>query len=296
MTIFNHIQDYLTFQSSVRKVTEITHRDLNEDLTNWNDWLFNNNIIDPSHLTPEVLDDWTAYEQGRGIAVNTWNRKATSVRSFLRYCHGRGLIPIPLYDAIGRSKDQNPKLPKVLSPDQVKAVEEDTEAQNFRAARFMAIWGLMTYEGLRVGETHKLNMESLTSEQGITALDVMGKGMRRRLVYLSDKTINWVNSYLTARKQYLTWRNLSSNALLVSEQGKRLSIRMMQIMVKKTTHGQATPHTLRRTAVTECVNNLTDLAQLPLVADQFGHTIPIMQKHYLKPKALKILAIKNRVA
>jgi integrase/recombinase XerC len=298
MSIELTVAKYLDHQQTVRCVTPTTLENLTEDLGNWRAYLATQGVTQLSQVTPEVLDTWTAHEKDKGIAVNTWNRRATSIRSYLRYVHGRNLISHPLYEAVGRSKDQDRKPIVTLEPSAVSTMEAEMEIDNsnkFNQARKLALWGLMTYDGLRVGEVNRLNVDSVIEDQGIPALRVIGKGLRGRTVYLNPRSVVWLKNYLVLRAQYLQKRiGMDPGALIISNKLHRMSILTIQRTVKVVTDGEATPHTLRRTAVSETVNSLTDLGDLPLVADQFGHTTEVLQRHYLKPKAAKLQAIMAR--
>jgi integrase/recombinase XerC len=292
------VAKYLDHQHTVRCVTPTTLNNLTEDLGNWRAYLATQGVTQLSQVTPGVLDTWTTHEKAKGIAINTWNRRATSVRSYLKYVHGRNLIAYPLYEAVGRSKDQDRKPIRTLEPSTVSTVEAEMEidtSNKFAQARKLALWGLMTYDGLRVGEVNRLNVSSMIEDQGIPALKVIGKGLRGRTVYLNPRSVSWLNNYLVLRAAYLRKRiGMDPGALIISNELHRMSIGALQRTVKVVTNGEATPHTLRRTAVTETVNSLSELADLPLVAEQFGHTTHILQRHYLKPKAAKLQAIMAR--
>ena len=60
--------------------------------------------------------------------------------------------------------------------------------------------------GLRVGEVHALNLESLDLEEN--TLSVTGKGKKRRVMYLTGELPRILAEYLAIRSHFLNAENL----------------------------------------------------------------------------------------
>ena len=263
------IEKFLAWQRS-RHCAELTINNQAQDLERFHAFI-KANPQDP--LTPAAIE---TYRKSRNIAPISWNREATSLRSLLRYAHGHGIIHDPVYHAVVMVKE----------PGKEPSVVQDIQEADYKAStadpRSRLIYRLMSFDGLRLCEVHRANAEDF--HDGTTpALTVHGKGMRERTVYLHPETVK-------APRPYLLARGLSPGPLFPSKTG-RICPRMIQYLVKDISEDLA-PQILRRTAVTATVNNLPDMAALPLVANQFGHTVPVLQKSYLHVDPAKVLAAK----
>ena len=103
--------------------------------------------------------------------------------------------------------------------------------------------------GLRVSELVGIN---LTDIQG-TNLRVIGKGDKERQVYLNDACLNAIEEYKKSRPKA---KPQHSNALFLNKNNERISVRGIQLIVKKylmlagLDYTNYTTHKLRHTAAT----------------------------------------------
>ena len=98
---------------------------------------------------------------------------------------------------------------------------------NLIEIRDMAIVELMYSSGLRVSET--VNIDLSDFEDDMSFLRVLGKGSKTRLVPLGRFAINAIKNWLDERKKIVT----KTEALFLNSKGTRLSIRSVQIRLKK---------------------------------------------------------------
>jgi len=265
------ILKFLAWQRS-RKCADFTLRNQAEDLQHYQAFIIANPTLNP--LTPEAIEE---YRKSLDIAVSTWNRAATSICSMLRLAHGLGVITDPVYEAVARLKE--PGHEPTTVPDDL--LHETDKIATGSDKRTQAIYRLMAFDGLRLCEVHRANVQDFRDHPQTPSLTVHGKGMRERTVYLHPETSKAVRDLV---------KGLEPGPLFCTQYG-RMSRRAIQYTITGINE-ELGCHKLRRTAVSAVVNNLPDMASLPLVANQFGHTVPILQKHYLKVDPMKVLAAK----
>ena len=100
--------------------------------------------------------------------------------------------------------------------------------------RDYAVYALMYQLGLRVGEVHELNLESLDFKN--SKITVMGKGRKPRTLHLNDELIDILSQYLAVRDLFLnSWL---TSALFVSKKGNRLATRSAGACAACPDHGR----------------------------------------------------------
>jgi integrase/recombinase XerD len=157
----------------------------------------------------------------RGVSDSTRNRKHASVNCFFK-----ALIELEMHSAnpaagIKKSKTEKNREPVYL---------DENDLQRFMSAiagkyrqRNLAIFLLMSYMGLRVGEVHTLNMGDYNVER--RSLRVFGKGRKWRNIPVPEDIAPYLDGALTERLS--PWRS-KEEAMFISQKGRRLSIRAIQ--------------------------------------------------------------------
>ena len=157
-------------------------------------------------------------------------------------------------------------LPDVLSPEDVE------QLLNFKPSsvieiRDMAIVELMYSSGLRVSEAININITDF--EDDMTFLRVLGKGSKTRLVPLGKFAIKAVENWLNERKKISN----DTEALFLNSKGGRLSIRSVQLRLKKMAIKQGLPpihpHMLRHSFATHMLESSGDLRT---IQELLGHS------------------------
>ncbi|SHH42276.1 tyrosine-type recombinase/integrase [Tepidibacter thalassicus] len=142
-----------------------------------------------------------------------------------------------------------------------------TDVEKFRqivlekgSKRDYAIITLLAYSGLRISEALNLKLDDVN----LAAKEILvrsGKGDKQRIVYINDKIVNAIKSYIRER-------NSESSYLFVSRQSDKLNrTRVNQVFNKFS--DKITPHKLRHfwcTHALECGYSVHE------VANQAGHS------------------------
>ena len=140
--------------------------------------------------------------------------------------------------------------------------------------RDKVILELLFSTGLRVSELVSLNRDQInlkTREFG-----VIGKGGRRRVVFISKKSADYLHQYLSSRSDNhkpLFIRMSRGNDITTDGEKMRLTARSVQRLVKSYVAKaklpiEATPHTLRHSMATDLLRSGADLRS---VQEILGH-------------------------
>ena len=133
--------------------------------------------------------------------------------------------------------------------------------------RDMAIIELMYSSGLRVSEAVNVNIDDF--EEDKLFLRVLGKGSKTRLVPIGRFAISAVNAWLLERDKILS----KTDALFLSMRGTRLTVRSVQLRLKKLATKQGLPpihpHMLRHSFATHMLESSSDLRT---IQELLGHS------------------------
>lgn len=208
-----------------------------------------------SVTTSEIYDFLSFVKNDRGNSERARARKLSAVKQFYKYCTVRQ----SLFENNPAINIESPKLkkslPKHLSVDEcvdlLTSVSENEESKT--RERDFAILTLFLNCGIRLSELAGISLTDL--DQELRSMRVVGKGNKERIVYLNDACRSAISAYLPVRMSTPA-KQKGESALFLSGQGKRISVKTVQWMVKKYL-GEAgleyknySTHKLRHTAAT----------------------------------------------
>lgn len=157
----------------------------------------------------------------RGVSDATRNRKHASVNCFFKALNELELYNINPASGIKKSKTDKNREPVYLDEHDLQRFLSAIEGK-YRG-RNLAVFLLMSYMGLRVGEVHILNISDYNKERQL--LRVFGKGRKWRNVPVPRDIVPFLEQALNERLD--PWRS-KEEAMFISQKGRRLSIRGIQ--------------------------------------------------------------------
>ena len=136
-----------------------------------------------------------------GLKTSSINRMLSALRSYLKFRIEFDLdIPIPP-DGIKMVKKE--KTVKKVAPlkELIKLIEAPMEFEKDEkvALRNRCMLEMLFATGMRISELVNLNLDQLNSEGKIY---ITGKGKKERAVYMTQRSLNWLNKYLKLRLEY----------------------------------------------------------------------------------------------
>ena len=160
-------------------------------------------------------------------------------------------------------------LPTVLSVEEVEAIIDSVQREDWFGLRDKAILEVLYGCGLRVSEAVELKISGVYLDEGF--LRIIGKGNKERLVPLGEMAGDALRNYLDSRPAPADAE--SDDVLFLNRFGKHFSRVSMFNLVKKQALAagitkELSPHTFRHSFATHLVENGADLR---VVQEMLGH-------------------------
>lgn len=273
-------------------------------------------LSDVENVELTVFENYLAYLSYYEIngKVETCNeraksRKLATVRAFYKYFFNKGKIKVNTASKISLPKLHDKEIIRLEINEVVKLLNLADSGDKFSnhqkayhestKVRDVAILTLFLGTGIRNSELVGLNVQDINFED--MSFAVTRKGGNRTILYFNEEVENALKVWLAKRS---TIKDLpeNENALFLSLQNKRISVRTIQELVKKyakiiTPLKKITPHKLRSTFGTNLYRETNDIY---LVADFLGHSdVNTTKKHYaassedIRRKAIKSVKLRE---
>lgn len=276
-TFFRYlIQDRLSERSSI---LEITQKDMDKvtstDIERFLEYL--------NYYESEGGKEFENHEHGK-------SRKLSALRTFFKYLFKKGLISSNVAALVDMPKTHERAIMR-LDVDEVARIldlAESGEDLSKRQRRFhqytrlrdVAMLTLFLGTGIRISECVGLNTFDVNFESN--AFVITRKGGQQSTLYFWTEIETALKAYLAQRKKIEALPG-HEDALFLSLQKRRISVRAVQELVKKYASIAAplkkiSPHKLRSTYGTALYQQTGDIY---LVADVLGHRdVNTTRKHY----------------
>lgn len=268
-------------------------------------------------ITREDIEEYVEYvslyeKEGRELSNKERgkSRKLASLRSFYNYYFTNELIEKNPAVLVPLPKQHEKEIIR-LEPNEVATLldmVEDGEKLTKAQAKYhektklrdVALLTLLLGTGIRVSECVGLDITDLNFETN--GMKIRRKGGYETVLYFGDEVEEALRHYLEQRKHVVP-QSGHENALFLSMQNRRISVRAVENLVKKyasnvTTLKKITPHKLRSTYGTTLYQETGDIY---LVADVLGHKdVNTTRKHYAaiederRRKAAKVVKLREK--
>ena len=244
--VLKDINLYTDYIFEVRNLSANTASSYKRDLIKLSTFLESLKISSYSNISDETCTGWIGSLYASNNNPRSIQRHLSSAKGFFKFLKKNYLIDTSPFELINAPKTPS-HLPDVLSPEDVE------QLLNFKPCdaleiRDLAIVELMYSSGLRVSETANINLDDF--EEEMTFLRVLGKGSKTRLVPLGRYAVNAINNWVEERSKY----SEESSALFINLKGSRLSVRSIQLRLKRLATKQGLPpvhpHMLRHSFAT----------------------------------------------
>ena len=248
-------------------------------------------------ITPMDIEEYLSYlkyyekdgeehtNEERGI-----KRKLASLRTFYRYFYKNELIQTDPAVKVDMPKIHEKNITRLDIDEVAKLLDEVESGESLTKrqkqyhektkSRDLAMMTLLLGTGIRVSECVGLDIDDVDFKNN--GIKIHRKGGAEVIVYFGEEVRNALLEYMVER-QKITAEDGSTNALFLSLQNKRISVRSVENLVKKyaklvTSLKHITPHKLRSTYGTSLYRETGDIY---LVADVLGHKdVNTTRKHY----------------
>lgn len=290
MDIEQLIKDFLEYLEIERNVSQLTIRNYRHYLERFVHFLAGlaNPSPPPPPVKPVKISDITAEnirqyrlylsrfadEKGMTLKRVTQNYHLIALRSFLKYMAKRD-IPTISPDKIDLPKAESRSI-KFLEHSDMERLLNMPDMNTKEGVRDKAMLEVLFSTGLRVSELVSLNRDQINLDR--REFSVIGKGRRTRIVFLSERSAEWLRKYLATREDDLRPIFIRYSGKTPDESDKtgesiRLTARSVQRSVEKYVKKaklmvKITPHGLRHTFATDLLGNGADLRA---IQELLGH-------------------------
>ena len=259
------IREYLLFLRVEKGLAKNSISSYERDLAKLSAWASKNGF-DLISLTRQDLREWLIDLGHTKLAANSKLRLISSLRGFYKFLMIDGHIKAnPAEDLDTPQKGSY--LPRFLNQSEIETLLASPDVSTETGLRDRAIMEMMYACGLRVTEVADLSLSSIDIEGGI--LTCTGKGSKTRRIPVGSSAVEWLKSYLSARRKK---ENIEIDSLFVTPAGKPLNRQIIYSFIKeyaaKCGLEDVSPHTLRHSFATHLVQNSADIRSVQLM---LGH-------------------------
>lgn len=272
----NDFFEYLEVEKNASKLTIRDYRHYLEQFVAW--YTKDSSEKSISSLDLGTVRKYRVYlsrrenDKGQTLKKVTQNYYVIALRSFLRFLI-KNDVPTLEPSKIDLPKTESRSL-KFLERDQVDRLVTMPDTSVEEGLRDRTIMEVLFSTGLRVSELVGLNHPQINLER--KEFGVIGKGQKQRIVFLSDRAADWIERYLTARKDVFKPLFIRYSGAIIEEndgERMRLTARSVERIVKKYVKQarlpvDATVHTLRHSFATDLLTNGADIRS---VQEMLGH-------------------------
>jgi integrase/recombinase XerC len=267
--------DFLRALAAERDLSPNTIAAYRRDIAQFASWAARGRVTWLGDVNRTLLRRYLAWLVERGYARRSVARKASALRSMLRWAVRRALVATNPADELATPRRER-SLPRPLNPTDVVALCELPPGNDPAGLRDRAVLELLYGSGLRVSELCALEVGDV--EVGAATLRVVGKGRKQREVPIGAPSERALAAYLAEARAALLEgaaspdRGSSTPALFVNARGGRLGPRSVRALVAKYSAEaigrSVSPHSLRHSFATHLLDGGADLRS---VQELLGH-------------------------
>jgi len=261
----NDIKLYINYISDVKNLSQNTSSSYARDLYKLSKYLKSININHYNQIDDGTCSAWLGSLYALEQNPRSIQRHLSSAKGFFKFLKKNLLIESSPFELVTAPKAAN-YLPEVLSPEDVSQLLNFKPSDSLEI-RDLSIIELMYSSGLRVSEAANVNLDDFEEEKSF--LRVFGKGSKTRLVPIGRYAKDAIENWIIERAKFSN----ESNALFINLKGTRLTVRSIQLRLKRMATKQGLPpvhpHMLRHSFATHMLESSGDLRT---IQELLGHS------------------------
>jgi integrase/recombinase XerC len=263
--ITKDINQYIEYIFQVKNLSPNTASSYKRDLLKLSSYMQSLGVVSYSKITDDIGTGWIGSLFSSNNNPRSIQRHLSSAKGFFKFLKKNSIIESSPFELVNAPKTPQ-YLPDVLSPEDVEQLLS-LKPVDVLEIRDLAIVELMYSSGLRVSETANIDLNDF--EEEMSFLRILGKGSKTRIVPLGRYAINAIQNWIKEREKY----SEKSKALFINLKGSRLSVRSIQLRLKRLALKQGlppvNPHMLRHSFATHMLESSGDLRT---IQELLGHS------------------------
>lgn len=260
------LKNFANYTAKIRNLSPLTTKSYQRDLFRFQLLLRNESVQSLDQVDSQHIRKLLALLHKSGLANVSLQRWLSSVRAFFRFALSQQWVNHNPADGL-RAPSKPKKLPKLMDVDETAQLI-NIQGSGWHSQRDRALLELLYSSGLRLAEIASTDIGDIDfSEQTVT---VVGKGNKTRIIPVGTYALNALRQWLQVRHERA---NIDEPALFVSQRGKRISHRAIQLRLEKIGREQGIsqpvhPHMLRHSFASHLLESSGDLRT---VQELLGH-------------------------
>ncbi len=277
MILSAQITDFINYLQVDQKVSPLTIKNYKYYLRRF---LEHAGEIDANNIDLETIRKFRLYltsyadsKTKKPLKKNTQNYFMIAIRAFLKYLSKNNDATLP-FEKVELAKNEVKSL-KILDNAQILQLLEAPDTTKISGVRDRCILETLFSTGMKVSELALLNRDSISLLNSYS-VKIIGRERKQRIVAISQSAINWLDKYLTIRKDAFKPLFIRFQGVIdINNDGEAMRLttrsieRVVEKYVKKLAFGvKATPQTLRHSFATELLISGRDIKS---VQEILGH-------------------------
>lgn len=263
--VYKDLNLYINYIAEVKNLSRNTTSSYKRDLEKLSKYLQSINIVEYSDIDEAVCSGWLGSLYASNNNPKSIQRHLSSAKGFFKFLKKNSIVESSPFDLITAPKAPS-YLPEVLSPEDVSQLLNFKPGDSLEI-RDLAIIELIYSSGLRVSEAANINLEDF--EEEMSFLRILGKGSKTRLVPIGRYAKAAIENWVLERSRF----SGESSALFINLKGSRLTVRSIQLRLKRLALKQGLPpihpHMLRHSFATHMLESSGDLRT---IQELLGHS------------------------
>jgi integrase/recombinase XerD len=262
-------------------------------------------IEDPKGITPALVHGYQTYlfeqlnAQGRQNNVTYRNNQLIVSKKFLTFLHQEGVIPTDPGEGVDYAFEPK-RLPRtVLTQAEVKRLLNAPDIKTVLGYRDKTMLEVLYSNGIRRAELLGLKVTDIDLEAGVMRVNA-GKGNKDRVVPIGKVAQSYLKYYLKEVRPYLV-KDPANDHIFLSLQGHKitkcmLGLRLKEYAKKAGIEKNISPHTLRATCATHCIQGKKRKEQMHprYLMELLGHNSMESLNPYLSVSIVDLKEAHNR--
>lgn len=254
-----HVQAFLAHLRLGRRLAKNTELAYGRDLGRLVSFCESRSIRNAAAITRELLREFVQNESENGLGPRSLRRRISSVRSFFRYLDEEGYAKAEVLEGLVTPRIGR-RLPRTANEGELLDLLRTPDASTLRGLRDRALLSLTYAAGLRASEVMALQVGDIDFGRGTVI--PLGKGNKRRIVPVSELTLEHLRDYLERRKE--NPRQSASPVLFAGPSGRAMTRQAFWKLLSRYAIGGGVgrhlhPHLLRHSFATHLVQGGADL-------------------------------------
>ena len=264
------IEEYKSYLKIERGLSSNSIASYENDIASLKNYILDNKIKEsPIQCGPDTINSFI-YNSSKKNSPRSQARKISGLKSFFKFLVFEGYLKIsPVLNI--ESPKLGRKLPDILNIEEISNMISSIDLNEKYGQRNKAIIEVLYGTGLRVSELSELKISNIYFKENM--IRVLGKGNKERFVPLGVQAKKSINDYINNNRSMQKVEESSSDILILSKYGKKLTRHMIYTLIKNISkksgvNKKISPHTFRHSFASHLLKNGADLRTIQLI---LGH-------------------------